>query len=156
MPSLTGPVLFCLDGSDGSRRALIEGGELLRHRSAVVLTAWESISTEIAATGAVAYTYVPDEDELDSQEEREARAAAESAARVAAERGWDVSVRVEPAPVSAWQTIVDVADELDACVIVCGARGLNAVKRAVLGSVSEAVLHHTRRPTLIIREHHTG
>jgi nucleotide-binding universal stress UspA family protein len=39
-----------------------------------------------------------------------------------------------------------VVDEVDAPLIVCGAGGLNPVKRAILGSVSEAVLHHSHRP----------
>ena len=51
-----------------------------------------------------------------------------------------------------WQRVVEVADEIDASLIVCGARGRNAAKRALVGSVSEAVLHHSHRPTLITPE----
>ena len=49
---------------------------------------------------------------------------------------------------SPWRTILDVADELDASLIVArGARPLTVV-RAVLGSVSNAVVHHAKRPVL--------
>ena len=48
-----------------------------------------------------------------------------------------------------WLTVIQIADEIEASLIVCGARGLNRVKRAILGSVSEAVLHHSHRLTLI-------
>ena len=149
---LSGPILFCFDGSTGTLHALTDGGRLLERRPAVVLTVWETITTELTKSGAIAYSYVPDENELDSGAEREARQAAERGARLAAEYGWDVSLRVENAPVTVWQTIIDVAEEIDACLIVSGARGLNPLKRAVLGSVSEALLHHVRRPTLITRE----
>jgi nucleotide-binding universal stress UspA family protein len=45
---------------------------------------------------------------------------------------------------------VDVADELDASVIVTGSRGLAGVRSVLLGSVSNHVLHHAHRPTLIV------
>ena len=45
--------------------------------------------------------------------------------------------------------IVEVADELDACLIVYGTRGLGGMRGLVLGSVSRAVLQHAGRPMLI-------
>ena len=143
-----GPVLFCFDGSDGSLRALADGGVLLAPRSAVVLTVWETISTRLALSGGF-LGYVADEDELDSEEESAARDAAHRGALRAEQRGWTAVARVENAPIAVWQTIVEVADGVDASLIVCGARGRNAAKRALLGSVAEAVLHHSHRPTLI-------
>jgi len=50
-----------------------------------------------------------------------------------------------------WQAIVAVADDQDAAALVLGSRGLAAIKSLMLGSVSGSVLHHTNRPTLIIR-----
>jgi nucleotide-binding universal stress UspA family protein len=156
MSAPNGPILFCFDGSNGSLHALRDGGRLLEHRPAVVLTVWETTTTELTKSGAIAYSFLPDENEFDAQAETEAHEAAGRGARVAAGRGWDVSARVENAPLSVWQTIIDVAEEIDACAIVCGARALNGLKRAVLGSVSEAVLHHARRPIPITRERRVG
>ncbi|MEV0202604.1 universal stress protein [Nonomuraea sp. NPDC050691] len=51
---------------------------------------------------------------------------------------------------SIWKTIVDVADELDAALIVTGSRGLSGARSVLLGSVSNHVLHHAHRPTLIV------
>jgi nucleotide-binding universal stress UspA family protein len=51
---------------------------------------------------------------------------------------------------SIWRTIVDVADEVDASLIVTGSRGLAGVRSVLLGSVSNHVLHHAHRPTLIV------
>lgn len=145
---MTGPVLFCFDGSEGSARALTDGGALLDRRVAVVLTVWETVATRLATSG-FGFGYVPDESELDSQQERAARDAAKFGASTAEQHGWEATAQVENAPVCVWQTVVAVAEEIDASLIVCGARGRNAAKRALLGSVAEAVLHHSHRPTLI-------
>jgi nucleotide-binding universal stress UspA family protein len=48
-------------------------------------------------------------------------------------------------------TIVQVAEELKADLIVLGSRGLGAFKRLLLGSVSDGVLHHAHCPVLIVR-----
>lgn len=48
------------------------------------------------------------------------------------------------------ETIVREAERLDADVIVLGSHGHGALHRALLGSVSEHVLHHARRPLLIL------
>ena len=47
--------------------------------------------------------------------------------------------------------IVALADELGADLVILGSRGLGTVKRLVLGSVSEGVVHLSSRPTLIVR-----
>jgi nucleotide-binding universal stress UspA family protein len=49
-----------------------------------------------------------------------------------------------------WQGIVDVADELDASVIVIGSRGLGGLRELARGSVSHEVATHARRPVLIV------
>jgi nucleotide-binding universal stress UspA family protein len=147
-----GPVLFCSDGSAGSRAALATAAELLAPRDAVVLTVWETVAMRLMAGGlntGLGGTYIPDEGDLDRREETAARETADQGARAGQERGWGARARTEQAEVAVWQTIIQVADEIDASLIVCGARGLNPVKRAILGSVSEAVLHHSHRPTLI-------
>lgn len=47
--------------------------------------------------------------------------------------------------------IVEIAGELEADLILVGSRGLGAVKRLVLGSVSEGVVHHASCPVLVLR-----
>ena len=146
------PILFCSDGSDGSRAALATAAELLEPRDAVVLTVWETVALRLMSGGlytGLGGAYVIDEGDLDAREEAAAREAADHGARAGQERGWETTGRIEQADVAIWQTVIQVADEIDASLIVCGARGLNPVKRAILGSVSEAVLHHSHRPTLI-------
>jgi nucleotide-binding universal stress UspA family protein len=47
--------------------------------------------------------------------------------------------------------ILAVAREVDADLIVVGRRGLGAVKRLFLGSVSEALVHRSARPLLLLQ-----
>jgi nucleotide-binding universal stress UspA family protein len=51
-----------------------------------------------------------------------------------------------------WKTIVEIADRHDAATIVMGSRGLTGLRSMLLGSVSNAVVHHADRPTLVIRQ----
>jgi nucleotide-binding universal stress UspA family protein len=48
-------------------------------------------------------------------------------------------------------TIVQVAEELKADLIVLGSRGLGGFKRFLMGSVSDGVLHHAHCPVLVVR-----
>jgi nucleotide-binding universal stress UspA family protein len=47
--------------------------------------------------------------------------------------------------------ILDLAEQIGAGLVVIGSRGLGPVGRIALGSVSEAVIHHSRLPVLVLR-----
>jgi nucleotide-binding universal stress UspA family protein len=47
--------------------------------------------------------------------------------------------------------ILDLAGQIGAELIVMGSRGLGLVRRIALGSVSEALIHHSRWPVLVLR-----
>lgn len=49
------------------------------------------------------------------------------------------------------EAILRVADEVDAGLVVVGSRGLGLIGRIVTGTVSETVLHQSRRPVLMVR-----
>src|SRR5437588_6137104 len=85
------------------------------------------------------------------------RAAAEDGGRVADEGvrlAQGAGLEAEPVTIKAagpvWETIIEIADRHDAPAIVMGSRGLTAVSRMLLGSVSSAVIHHADRPTLVV------
>jgi nucleotide-binding universal stress UspA family protein len=48
--------------------------------------------------------------------------------------------------------IVALAEEIGAGLIVMGARGVGGIRRALTGSVSEAVFRHAHCPVLVVRE----
>ena len=47
-------------------------------------------------------------------------------------------------------TICKLATENGASVIVLGSRGLGTIRRTLLGSVSDYVVHHSHIPTIVI------
>jgi nucleotide-binding universal stress UspA family protein len=150
---MSGPVLFCYDGSDGSRAAMAAAAELVAHPApAVVLTIWQPAAVLLAMAGGFGGSYLSNERQVDDEQEQLAREAAEEGAQRGRALGYDASARVEQAAQGAGSMIVEIADELDARLIVCGRRGRGAVTSALLGSVSHAVLAHAGRPVLIAPE----
>jgi nucleotide-binding universal stress UspA family protein len=47
--------------------------------------------------------------------------------------------------------ILDLSEELEVGLLIVGSRGLGGVGRILLGSVSEGIVHHARRPVLVMR-----
>ena len=140
------PILICYDGSDGAERAIDVAAALLGPGRATVLdvgppiTPAESLATLSPVVPGAAFEELNTDDAL-----ARARVGAEHAQRagfVAEARGGI------GAPT--WEGIVDVADEIDAAVIVLGSRGLNGAKELLEGSVSHDVAEHAGRPVLIV------
>jgi nucleotide-binding universal stress UspA family protein len=149
---VTRPVLFCYDGSEGSKTALAAAAELVKPADAVVLVVWMSAAVQLARAGSFVVA-VPNEGEIDEQEATSARAVAEEGAAAARERGYRASARIAQASESVAKTIDEIAQEIDAALIVCGQRGRGAIGSALLGSVSHALAAHTKRPVLIAPQH---
>jgi len=49
------------------------------------------------------------------------------------------------------QAVVHLAEELGAGLIVMGSRGLDGVRRALMGSVSDSVVRHAHCPVMVVR-----
>jgi nucleotide-binding universal stress UspA family protein len=146
------PVLFCYDGSDGSRTALTAAAEWIKPADAVVLTVWMPAAIQLARAGSFIVA-IPNEGEVDEQEAASAQRIAEEGAAGARTRGYNAIARVAEAGESVAKTIDEVAAELDAGLIVCGQRGRGPVGSVLLGSVSHALAVHTKRPVLIAPQH---
>ena len=146
------PVLFCYDGSDGSKTALVAAVEWIKPADAVVLTVWTPAALLLARAGSFVVA-IPNEGEVDEQEAASAQQIAEEGAAGARKRGYNAIARVAQAGESVAKTIDEVAEDLDAGLIVCGQRGRGAVGSVLLGSVSHALAAHTKRPVLIAPQH---
>lgn len=150
---MPGPVLFCYDGSEGSRRALRTAGDLLaRPSDGFVLTVWQPASVRLAVADAFAPAVLSNEQDLDDQEQSYAQRVAEEGARLGREHGYDLRPLVERAVQSVSHSIIETAGRLDVAVIVCGRRGRGALRTALLGSVSHALVAHAGRPILLAPE----
>jgi nucleotide-binding universal stress UspA family protein len=140
------PILMCYDGSENSDRAIDAAARLLGPRRAVVLdigpelTTAESLATMSPVVPGAAFEDLNEADALNR-----ARAGAERAELA----GFAAEARSALAAPT-WEGIVDIADEIDAAVIVMGSRGLTGVREHLAGSVSHQVAEHAGRPVLIV------
>ena len=50
------------------------------------------------------------------------------------------------------ELIVKAAKEKNAASIILGTRGLGTIRRTLLGSVSEYVVHHSHCPVTVVRD----
>jgi nucleotide-binding universal stress UspA family protein len=156
-PSPEGPVLFCFDGSDGSRAALRAAVDLIdRPADAIILTVWETIETQLARAGSFAAGFSMDDSQLDAEEETFAKSVADEGAQKAIEHGYRATSMTRRATEGIAQTILETADEVSARLIVCGQRGRGVLRTALLGSVSHTLAAHTRHPILISPEKPAG
>ena len=147
------PLLLCFDGSDDAAYAIALAGEMLGARDAVVLSVWEPVAVWQPYDPATVLTaplsrLASNALGLDDIEQGLARKRVKTGLELARRAGFDARERL--AEGKAWRVICDVADELNAGLIVLGARGLSRVQSALLGSVSAAVVQHARRPVLIV------
>jgi nucleotide-binding universal stress UspA family protein len=146
-----GPLILCYDGSAGAADAIQQAGALFPGSRALVLTVWQSVP--IPGSLGMGGEPAPMVDNVGLD-----RAAAERGARLADEGARiarDAGLRAKPlavkAPGAIWESIVDLANRHDAATIVMGSRGVTGIRAMLLGSVSNAVVHHADRPTLIVR-----
>ena len=139
-------ILICYDGSDSAKHAIDAAADILGPHRAVVLdvgsplTAAESLAVVAPVAPGAAFEQLNEDD---------ARQRAQVGADHARRAGFDAEARADLAAPT-WQGIVDVADEIDAAVIVLGSRGLGAGRELLEGSVSHEVAEHAGRPVLIV------
>jgi nucleotide-binding universal stress UspA family protein len=140
------PILICYDGSDDAARGIETAAKLLGARRAVVLDIGPFISPDesLATVSAV----VPGQ-AFEELNEAQAGDVASRGAEIARASGFDAEAR-DALAAPTWQGIVDVADELDAPLIVIGSRGLSGLKEMFKGSLSHQVAEHAGRPVLIL------
>ncbi len=146
-------ILVAYDGSDGADAAVASAAKLLGRDGAdvVVLSVWEPLTVELlrAQRFGGPLGYAPSAAELDAQSEGQARQVADHGAEVAAKAGFQARAQAVADERDIADTIVAVAEEIDADAIVIGARGLAGI-RAMVGSVSTHVVQHAHRPVLVV------
>ena len=138
------PILLATDGSPIAAEAGAKAIELAQALDAplVIATVWQ-ITYEPIAFGFA--PVVPDLDQVGHKQALVVVDEAAAAARAARLEVETVVRRGFPA-----QEICALADEEDARLIVLGSHGWGAMRRAIFGSVSTSVLHHARRPVLVV------
>lgn len=143
-------ILIAYDGSDNARAAVACAGRLFPGRKAVVLTVWEPVAMTAAMAPAGIMMPIAQAGVEDEAIRQAMTDLSRQGAELAREAGLDADPRCDVDTAAIWGTIVDVADELDAEVIVTGSRGLGGVRSLLLGSTSTRILHHAKRPVLVV------
>ena len=140
------PILICYDGSDDAARGIETAAALFGQRRAVVLDISPILTpTEsLAATSSIVPGNAFEELNLD-----DATRVAEKGTEIARSAGLDAESRGAVASPT-WQGVVDVADDIQAAVIVIGSRGLEGVREIAEGSLSHQIAQHAGRPVLIV------
>jgi nucleotide-binding universal stress UspA family protein len=143
-----GPILIADDGSEDARHAIEHAAAILPGAKVVVLYVrqpLEGLAAHLEGHPALESVRDLDAAARDGAE----RLAAEGAER-AREAGLDAEARVASATDAVADTIVRVAGEVDASLIVIGSRGRRRITSLVLGSVSHHVVHQAHRPVLVV------
>jgi nucleotide-binding universal stress UspA family protein len=155
----TGPAVIGYDGSRAAEEALEHAADVLRVESALVVVVWEAgAAYESAEWAAITLdTPAPVVDlqaaaELDQAAYASAERAAERAAAMARSRGLPADALVVADDRTVADTLIQVAHERDAAVLVIGARHHGAVSEALLGSTEKDVVRRSPCPVLVVRE----
>ena len=138
-------ILIATDGSESAHQALEFGLELAEEQGAMPIVVHVAPAVEILPYASFAAPAPTVPHELDANDRTPLNEAAELAAR----RGLEIKTELllgNPA-----DEIVAFADTIEADLIVVGSRGHGAIASVLLGSVSRAVLHESRRPVLVVR-----
>jgi len=149
-------VLIGYDGSEEAKRAARLAGALVPDGLAVVLHVFSSMAPWLGVPAAPGPIPPPVDLEAEaSRIERHANELAREGADLAEAAGLRATPTVVDAPGTsgAWSTIVRLAEEHDVDLIVVGSRGRSGLKAALLGSVSNGVMHHAARPVLVVPHH---
>lgn len=152
MTEAAGPVLLAYDGSPSSATAIAVAGRLLRGRDAVVCHAWSGTSQAVFRTppSGLPGVLADAATELDQYDREEGEKITAGGLELARSAGFDAEPFAQRRATKTWRAILRAADESDASIVVAGAHGLSGVGRAILGSVSTGLVHHSTIPVLVV------
>jgi nucleotide-binding universal stress UspA family protein len=152
-------VVVAIDGSEEASRAVEAAVELCEKTGSelhVVHVGEDFYLTAATDLDLVARTWVAQEEYSESEANFEQIAQKGLDAEV--EKVEAVGGRVAQAHLRLGRAdaeIVDLAEEIEAGLVVLGSRGLGGVKRALLGSVSSSVVKHAHCPVLVVHQQYS-
>jgi nucleotide-binding universal stress UspA family protein len=153
------PILIAYDGSEVSRAAVRHAAELFAGRPAVLATVWEpglaAVPVGISPDTMGAGSLPPDPatiHEVDRLQREHAATVAADGAELARSFGLVVEPQAVPDEADVVNTLIDIARERGAAVVVVGSHGISGLRTRLLGSVSRKLIEHCDRPVLVIRD----
>ena len=152
------PVLIAYDGSEVSRAAVRRAAELFAGRPAVVATVWEPGLAAIPVGQPETFgvgTVPPDPatvEAVDRFQREHASTVAGDGVEFARSVGLAAEPHAVPDEVDVADTLIGIARERGAAVVVVGSHGISGLRSRLLGSVSRKLIEHCDRPVLVIRD----
>ncbi|QDQ98496.1 universal stress protein [Tomitella fengzijianii] len=146
-------IVIAYDGTENARRAIRYAGRFLAAERAILVTVWEPMVRQAARMSGLSGMMQPDwlpDDDTEDIAHVEAREVAEEGLKLAADAGLQAEARCIESGTTVWTTIVEIADELDADVIVTGTRGTTGLRSLIHSSTADQVLRHSHRPVMIV------
>ncbi|CAM3146079.1 universal stress protein [Saccharomonospora xinjiangensis] len=143
-PPSSGPIVVGMDGSPLSEHAVACAFEEARHRGAplVAVHAWADVEDEgVLRRARLFFTNSPEETDVREQLDRQLADWQATYPEVAVER---VLVRDRPR-----RQLLDRS--ATAQLVVVGSRGRGGFTGLLLGSTSQALIHHARCPVMVVR-----
>lgn len=148
-------VLAAVDGSEAAEHAAREASRLcFRTHSElhVVHVTLASMPNVLAGAEAVGWWYTDEEHlrEIEERSEQEGRELLEQQIEKVSHSG----VKVEQSHLKVGRvdaSIADLAEELEAGLLIVSSRGCGMFRRKLMGSVSDSLIHHAHCPVLVVR-----
>jgi nucleotide-binding universal stress UspA family protein len=150
-------VLIAYDGSELSKAAVRHAAVLFPSRPALVITVWEPglATMPIGGPDLPGAGEIPPDPETVQEVDRAQRDRAAGIAAAGAELARSLGLSAEPHDVpdqlDVGDTLIDLARERDAAVVVVGSHGISGLRSHLVGSVSRKLLQHSDRPVLVVR-----
>src|SRR5215207_4836903 len=160
MARVAEPVLIAYDGSEVSPAAVRQDAELFAGRPAVLATVWEpglaAVPVGLPDTMGMGMGTLPPDpatiDAVDRGQREHASTVAADGAEFARSLGLVAEPQAVPDEVDVAGTLIDIARERGAAVVVVGSHGISGLRTRLLGSVSRKLIQHCDRPVLVIRD----
>lgn len=152
------PVLIGYDGSEVARAAVRRAAELFAGRPAVLATVWEPglAAVPVGLPDTMGVGSLPPDlatvQAVDRAEREHASTVAGDGAEFARSLGLVAEPQAVPDEADVAETLLGIARERGAAVIVVGSHGISGLRPRLLGSVSRKVVEHCDRPVLVIRD----
>jgi nucleotide-binding universal stress UspA family protein len=145
-------VLIGYDGSPAANTAIDAGAQLFPHAHAWITHLWTPPLASAAMRNRL-WRGTSHVNEfiaaIEREGEREANRMAAVGVTLARAAGWDADPLVARGYSGEGLQLAELAEKTDADLVLVGSRGLGGA-RAVLGSVSDMVVHYTTRPVLVV------
>jgi len=139
---LPGKILLANDGSEGAESASEVAAE-------IAATTGSELTILVALSLVTPYPSRLAQDTWGNTKHQASSFAEQEATRLSAETSTTVEGRLVLGRPDV--EIVRAGEDLGADMIVVGSRGIGAVRRAVMGSVSDSVVRHAHCPVLVVR-----